>query len=85
MKKLLLDLSHMLNLVWRGISSRTQRPVVLDPEVDSCDSVFARKYSDLVSSGVLEARRRRVKYDHLILLPNQLAHMLLKPLLTFKN
>ena len=70
MKKLLLDLSHMLNLIWRGISSRAQRPVVLDSEVDSCDSVFARKDSDLVSGGILEARRRRVKYDHLIFLPN---------------
>ena len=55
--ELSLDFAHVLDLVWVCVGAWAKRLIVLDPEVDTLDRVFAREHSDLVGGWVLEARR----------------------------
>ena len=65
----------MFNFVRGSISTWTDRLVVLDAEVYTCDAVFARDDTNLVSCLVLETRRRGVENHHVILLTHQLLHL----------
>ena len=65
----------MFNFVRGCVGARTDRLVVLDAEVYTCDAVFARDDTNLVSCLVLETRRRGVENHHVILLTHQLLHL----------
>lgn len=56
MSQLLLDTLHVVDLIGARIRSRSDRLIVLDAEVDTCDRVFARNDTDLMCRFVLESR-----------------------------
>ena len=65
----------MFNFVRGSVSAWTDWFVVLDAEVYTCDAVFARYDTNLVSCLVLETRRRGVENHHVIFLTHQLLHL----------
>ena len=65
----------MFNFVRGSISTWTDRLVVLDAEVYTCDAVFTWDDTDLMSCLILETWRRRVENHHVVLLTHQLLHL----------
>ena len=78
MAELILDLFHVIDLVGAGIRTWPNRLVVLDPEVDSSDRVFAGKNTDLMGGFVLEAGCGGVENNHLVILLDQPLHLILE-------
>ena len=76
-----LYLLHVFYLIGTWIATRSHRLVILDAEVYTRDRVFAGKHTDLVRGLILEARRRRVENNHLVVLLDHSLYVLLELLL----
>ena len=75
----------MRYLVGAWIAARSDRLVILDAEVYARDGVFAGEHTNLVRGLVLEARRRRVENNHLVVLLDHPLYVLLEILLVLKK
>ena len=75
----------MRYLVGARVAARSDRLVILDAEVYARDGVFAGEHTDLVRGLVLEARRRGVEDNHLVVLLDHPLYVLLEILLVLKE